>query len=452
MKKVLVILLALVLVLSFAACGNRGASDDPNIGKWIAVTVIDEDYSYDAADAGFGSFSIELKTGGKATLSMDGDNSNGKWTLNGTDFNFSAGLANFNGTLENGKLTIENMFGLGLSLVLYKDGIKPSGADTPASSGSDVSGALAWWDGEWYGYWEVTSATGQFATWEGGVWDCYAVIDTSPDGTATMYVWDDEIDIATAEISIDPEGGIADVGSARSIGGEAFFEPLRSGDWIIIPTYDGYEDYWGNVFPDDYMDIEATTDTDDGYIDYKIVLRPWGIMWNDMPADMRPPFYEEWYVKNSLYDLSLLEVLNDALFNDVAAHVHSALAGGGGRPSSGGTSGGDSAPATAPGDLPQFGDGMLFFSYDQLTEAISALGDYWVRNEGYKLTYDYIVSNYFGGVKGYLYEEGDDGTYIKVQWFGMDKGGGIFLFKNNDEGNEGLWLYKSVSYDENWRP
>ena len=426
MKKLFCAVLVILLVFSFAACGNRGASDDPNLGKYLAVTVFDDGYSYDAADAGFGNFAIELKSGGKATLFMDGDTSNGTWKLNGTDFSFSAGLASFNGSLENGKLTIEDMFGLGLNLILYKDGIKPSGAESSVSSGSDVSGALAWWDGEWYGSFEVTSSSGLFAEWEGLIWDCYAVIDVEPDGTAMMYVWNDAIDMAIAEISIDLDGGIAEMGSARSIGGEAFWEPLRGGDWIIIPTYDGYEDYWGNVFPDNYMELEATTDGDDGYLDYKIILRPWGIMWDDISSEFWPPGYEGWYAGKDFNKFgSMIAALEDTTIDGNPAHIHTALAGG--VPSGGVPSSGDSASTTSSGDLPQFGDGILFFSYDQLTEAISALGDYWVRNEGYKLTYDYIVSNYFGGVNGYLYEEGDDGTYIKVQWFGMDKGGGAGL-------------------------
>jgi len=333
MKKLLIIMVAVILVISMGACGNKAGDDDPNIGLWKAVTVEDEGFSYDAADAGFGDFTVELKTGGKCAVSIDGQNYSGTWKLDGRTLTLKAGLLTVTGTIENDRLTIEDLYGLGLTVIFYKDGIRPAGGSDGGdgggeSSGGDVGGELSWWNGEFYGYWQVSSATGQFAKWEGGVWDCYAVIDVNDDATAVMYVWDDEIDMATAELSIDLGGGVASMGSARSEGGEAFWTPLKGGDWVILPTYDGYEDYYGNIFPDDYMELDATTDTDDGYVDYKIVLRPWGVLWDDLPEDMRPPYYDSWYVDSGNYQMpSMLEAIaGSTIFGgEKEAHIHSAI-------------------------------------------------------------------------------------------------------------------------------
>ena len=302
-----------------------------------------------------------------------------------------------------------------------KDGggadVQPSGStDSGASSGgagesgggSDLDGALAWWDGEFYGYWVAEKASGGLKNLEGGVWDCYAVIDVDSDGTATMYIWDDEIDIATAKIKIDPEGGIAPMGSAKSIGGEAFDEPLGDADWIILPTYDGYEDYYGNVKFDDFMEIEGVADEDD-YLRYTIALRPWGLLWDDVPADQRPPFYEEWYKEGGLYNGSLLDALNDALFNGEAAHIHSAL--GGGAPSGGGSSGGGSAASGGSADFP-----ILSLTNEQLKEKWNEFRD--SHDLWSDIRYDEIVK--LLGVEGGVLE--DEDTYIEYRWYASDDG------------------------------
>ena len=408
MKRIFVILIAVLLVFSFAACGNKDAGDDPNLGMWKAVTVQDGDYTYDAADAGFGGFDIELKSGGKLTVYMDGDKNNGTWKLDGAAFTMSAGLMDVTGTLENGKLTLIDMYSLGLTIIFYKDGVKPAGSSdggaSSGGSGGNLDGALAWWDGEFYGYWVAEKASGDLKNLEGGVWDCYAVIDVDSDGTATMYIWDDEIDIATAKIKIDPEGGVAPMGSAKSIGGEAFDEPLGDADWIIVPTYDGYEDYYGNIKFDDFMEIEGVADEND-YLRYTIVLRPWGLLWDDVPADQRPPFYEEWYKGGGLYNEPLLDILNDALFNGKSAHIHSALAGG--APSGGGAS----ASSGGSADFP-----ILSLTNAQLKEKWNDFRD--SHDLWSDIRYDELVK--LLGVEGGVLE--DEDTYIEYRWYASDDG------------------------------
>jgi hypothetical protein len=257
------------------------------------------------------------------------------------------------GTLVNGKLTLDDVMGTGMSIIFYKEGSNPgASANTAApSTGTGVdalSEAQSWWDGEWYGYWTVTSSSGNLANLKGDVWDCYAVINVKSDGTGMMYIWDDEIDMASVEISIEEQGGVGPMGSATSEGGEAFDTLLKHADWLIVPTYEGYEDYWKNKWYDDYMEFEGTCDTNEGSMDYTIVLRPWGKLWDDIPTDNRPPYYDDWYLHNDFYKLSsVLEALADTNFNGDTAHIHSALGGGaaGGSLGSGGGAAGGAAGA-----------------------------------------------------------------------------------------------------------
>ena len=304
--------------------------------------------------------------------------------------------------------------------------------DDVASSDGSQSGAISWWEGEWYGYWKVIGSTGEYADWEGGVWDCYAVIEVNDDATAMMYVWDDEIDMASAELFIEELGGVGPMGSATSEGGEAFRIPLIHADWVIMPTTAEYEDYWGDFWYDDYMQIEATTNTDNGYIDYKIVLRPWGILWDDMPDDDRPPFYDSWYLHNDFYKKdSLLDALNETIFDGGSAHLHSALGGGssgggsdkggsGSGPaeedSSGDDSGGGSGAGSGGGGAGSGGAVVLSLTNEELKAKWNDFQDSF--DKWSDITYDKVVA--LLGSEGMIDREGD--TAVWYRWYASDDG------------------------------
>ena len=289
-------------------------------------------------------------------------------------------------------------------------------------SDDNNQGELSWWEGEWYGYWVAEKAGGSYADWDGGKWDCYAVIDVNSDSSATMYIWDDEIDIATAEIKIDLEGGIAPMGSANSTGGYAFTEPLDYADWTIIPTYDGYEDYYGNIKFDDYMEFEGLVDTDDAYLRYTIVLRPWGLLWDDVPSEDRPPFYEDWYKEKGLYqEPSMLEVLSLALLDGSPAHIHSALSGGSPAETSAGTDSGSADSGSAASGSNEAV--ILDLTNAELKDKWEAFRDSF--NEWSEITYDQVVA--LLGSPGMIDREGD--TFIDYRWYAADDGSLTVQFK-----------------------
>ena len=296
---------------------------------------------------------------------------------------------------------------------------EPAVADDSAASDGGSNAAFSWWEGDWYGYWVAEKAGGEFAEWDGGKWDCYAVIDVDADGSATMYIWDDETDMATAEIKIDPEGGVTPMGSANSTGGEAFAEPLDYADWTIMPTYDGYEDYYGNTKFDDYMEFEGLVDTDDVYLRYTIVLRPWGILWDDVPADDRPPFYEEWYVANELYlEPNMVEALSNARFGGEPAHIHSALAGGvsGGSTAGSGDSGGSTPSISGADAIIDLTNDELKAKWNDFQNSFTEWSD---------ITYDLVVSLF--NSPGVIDREGD--TFVDFRWYASDDGSLTVQFK-----------------------
>ena len=76
MKKILSLALALMMLLSLAACGGKdGGKTDPTLGKYVGQEYTAGDDEWIPMDAAYGSGEnyIELKSGGKAVFCIDGD-------------------------------------------------------------------------------------------------------------------------------------------------------------------------------------------------------------------------------------------------------------------------------------------------------------------------------------------------------------------------------------------
>ena len=320
MKKTISMLLALILCSTMlAACGGNGSSSssDPNLGKWTAAAVRvfgDEIDIGDFYDAGAW---IELKTNGNCTMMFDGDTGNGKYTISGSRVTFSSGGAEYDATIEGNVLTFELLDDI--YIIYAKDGTtytrpsadapsySPGGtANTPAPRDNDLPGsgglaeALAWWEGDWYGVMYIYDASEEFEDSIGDYEDVYAVIKTDPAGAAVVYLWSENNEMGTVQIQINADGGGV-MGSATSVGGELFGYSNVGGHWTILPAISQY---------DNMIEIrEIWTDPDLNWVNYEMLLRPWGMDWEDVPyADQ--PYYYDWYA--GVCDRPMLDVVRES--------------------------------------------------------------------------------------------------------------------------------------------
>ena len=110
MKITAAVLVMIIIVSMFTACGKSKAEADPNAGVYnlesiMGMTIEDaqeltgEDYSE--------YLKVELLDGGKGKMTVEGEEYNIKWSLDGTDITIEAGGDSVTGTLENGKITAE---------------------------------------------------------------------------------------------------------------------------------------------------------------------------------------------------------------------------------------------------------------------------------------------------------------------------------------------------------
>jgi len=119
MKRILSIILTGIMIISLASCGG-GRADEAYVGNWVSVsgeamgvTLTGEDIS------GFG---IELKAGGKGTMTVEGDPANIKWTNDETTLTVTVEGENLIANISEDTLVFTDFMGLGMDLTFAKEG------------------------------------------------------------------------------------------------------------------------------------------------------------------------------------------------------------------------------------------------------------------------------------------------------------------------------------------
>ena len=132
MKKITVLLLALAMLLSLAACGWDGV-DDPYAGEYEGVSVSMMGVDLDMGEVYPGENKLVLKNGGKAELILEGDKINGKWTLEGETFNLVVDGDDCPGTLQNG-VVVFDFAGSGIMMTFQKEGSNAAASVTASGN------------------------------------------------------------------------------------------------------------------------------------------------------------------------------------------------------------------------------------------------------------------------------------------------------------------------------
>ena len=410
MKKVLS--LVMILILSLTACGGKGggASDDPNLGKYIG-----EEYSSDGsnwsslADVLEGESYIELKDGGKGVFCLGGDATDVKWTLENGTLKMTQDSLESSGTLKDGMITLTDIWGNDtVTITFQKEG------DSEAAATGDA--LLDWWNGEWYGWWKMSGCYGYYESMEGKWWDVCGVIDIGTDYTGTITLWDEDYTrsepMASAQVSLS-EAGTGEHGTVMSEGGWFTNVALEHADWIVDP---GLLDY------DDMIWISGDYEDGDDEFHYDIYLRPWGLYWDDMEEDTYPYRYTDWYLP--LIDAG--KSMPDAIGEDAPEEAV---------PTEG-------APLTPTDAMASGGDGIV-------TEEQVQKGYVWmneVNNNIFDATYDDIVA-YFGVEGQFVKEEYSDhmkANYRYYKWISEDDDS-HFIYVNFKENESGVYTVSAYN-------
>lgn len=119
LKSVGLISMALIMCM-LTACGSKGRADEKYCGKWISVAGEALGVTLSGEDiAGFG---LELKSGGKAAMTVENKSQSVKWTNDDTSITVKAGSTEMVGTLGEDTIVFDNMLGMGMKITFAREG------------------------------------------------------------------------------------------------------------------------------------------------------------------------------------------------------------------------------------------------------------------------------------------------------------------------------------------
>lgn len=281
----------------------------------------------------------------------------------------------------------------------------------PETTGTTGDTLLDWWNGEWYGWWQMSGCYGYYESMEGNWWDVCGVIDLDTDYKGTIELWDEDYTrsepMASAQVSLS-EAGTGEHGTVTSEGGWFTNVTLEHADWIVDP---GLLDY------DDMIWISGDYEDGDDEFHYDIYLRPWGLYWKDMEEDAYPYRYTDWYLP--LIDAG--KSMPDAIGEGVSE----------------GNAPANQTNAAAPG-----GNGIV-------TEEQVQKGYVWmneVNNNIFDATYEDIVA-YFGVEGEFVKEEYSDhmqSNYRYYEWISSEDSS-HFIYVNFREKTPGVYTVSAYN-------
>ena len=281
---VLAVILAIVLISALGGKGNKAAD---YLGVYTPVSATQNGETMNPDDVFGAGASIELLEDGKCVFTSDMGAEECTYKLSGKKFSMESTFYDLEGKLEDGVLTIENVYFAGVDIVFERANGTTSNPvnGTPAESDTNVSASelQKQWNGTWYGCLYVSEATGEFADIPSDYYDAYMVVDVDGTGKGQFAVYlanvDEAFALATCEAK---ESGLYAVEGTIAGGVEMY-----AYNWMFLPMPD---------YPDQYV-MGDVIEYGDNIFDFKLFMKQWGGSWQkeiDSDFAIVPPSVE-WY-------------------------------------------------------------------------------------------------------------------------------------------------------------
>ncbi len=302
MKQRIALFLTLILLCSLWGCGQS-----EYVGIYHGIYVQADGRAYPMEDYFNGDNYLELRTRGKAVMMTGTTEHELTWKVDDGEILFQEDGDPFYGSINNGIIVLDYM-GWGMEMTFAMEGaqIPETTVKDPVAYEEAVASVKPYWQGDWYGWWYISQASGEYVNEQMQIRDCAARIELDDSARGPIRIWDMEhpYDAPLAEgiLRVDPMVGMENVGIAMSGQGTFMGQPVESGDWLIDPSTAAYENL---------LEIYGYYKDDKGDFFYTLYLRPWGQGWEDVleaadptkaPAEL--PVYYSLYLEALKTDTS----------------------------------------------------------------------------------------------------------------------------------------------------
>ena len=117
-KGILSLVVAMMIAVTLlAGCGGGKATGYE--GKYVSVS--GEAMGIELTGEEIEGWAIELKNGGKGTMTLEGDTANIDWSIEGETITIKVEGEEMTGTIKDGNIVIDNTLGLGMKLTFAKE-------------------------------------------------------------------------------------------------------------------------------------------------------------------------------------------------------------------------------------------------------------------------------------------------------------------------------------------
>lgn len=267
-----------VLLCAFLLFGLSGCRQSyEGSGRYVCTTATDGEYELDALDS-FDSLPVlQLEEDGSGNLSLGDVGGLVSWRRSGSQFVLKFDGREYVGSMDAEGIRIR-LFGSELSLHFVPE------ATAIAVVQEEKTESL--WQGDWYGWWRITEATGDWEAYDQMWTDCFFQV-LLEDGQGSLLFWDEDTSREQPLAALDAVVSGAD--TLTVIHGSFLGAPAEPEDWQLTLSDCRYPQLLELSIP--YADER-------GSFTARLCLRPWGELWEDVAAEepeLLPFFYENWY-------------------------------------------------------------------------------------------------------------------------------------------------------------
>lgn len=169
MKKLLALFLALSMMLALCACGDKESDKkekDDYLGLYEGVSIVLMGEAVDMSEVYDGVNTIEIKSGGKCEITLEGDTADATYKVDGNEMTITIDGQDIKATLKEGVIVMDFF---GSEMTFAKAGYQASAGDSGNSGNSASAGDAVFpevfaadMSGDWHGWCVIEDAGGAY--------------------------------------------------------------------------------------------------------------------------------------------------------------------------------------------------------------------------------------------------------------------------------------------------